>query len=67
MPGRDRGGVILTTLLGIVGAILGTFLGQTFGFYAPGESAGFLMSIRGSVILFLGRRLGAGSEQEGPR
>ena len=42
MPGRDPGGFILTTILGIVGALVATFLGQAMGVYAAGQSAGFI-------------------------
>ena len=44
MPGRDPGGFIVTTLLGVVGAVLGGFLGRALGFYGPTQAAGFLMS-----------------------
>jgi uncharacterized membrane protein YeaQ/YmgE (transglycosylase-associated protein family) len=51
MPGRDALGFILTTLLGIGGAFLGTFIGQAIGHYGPHDSAGFLMSLLGALIL----------------
>jgi uncharacterized membrane protein YeaQ/YmgE (transglycosylase-associated protein family) len=51
MPGNDPGGIIVTTLLGIVGAILGGYLGQALGMYAPGEAAGLFMSIVGAVLI----------------
>jgi uncharacterized membrane protein YeaQ/YmgE (transglycosylase-associated protein family) len=51
MPGKDPGGFIVTALLGIAGALIGGFLGRTMGFYGPNESAGWLMSILGAVIL----------------
>src|SRR5205085_10887027 len=51
MPGRDPGGFIITILLGIAGAMLGGFVGRALGFYGPQESAGWLMSILGAVIL----------------
>jgi uncharacterized membrane protein YeaQ/YmgE (transglycosylase-associated protein family) len=58
MPGRDPGGIVVTMLLGIAGALLGGFLGRAFGWYGPGEAAGYLMSIAGAVlILFVYRRL----------
>lgn len=58
MPGKDPGGFILTTLLGIAGALIGTFLGQGLGLYLPGEPAGFLMSIVGALaVLFIYRML----------
>jgi uncharacterized membrane protein YeaQ/YmgE (transglycosylase-associated protein family) len=51
MPGRDPGGIIVTMLLGIAGAVLGGFLGRALGFYGPGEAAGFVMSFLGAVVL----------------
>ena len=52
-PGRDPGGFIVTMLLGIVGALVGGFIGRAMGFYGPNESAGWLMSILGAVVLLL--------------
>lgn len=57
MPGRDPGGIIVTMLLGIVGALLGGFLGRSIGLYGPGEAAGFVMSLVGAIILLLLYRL----------
>ena len=51
MPGKDPGGFIITMLIGVAGAMLATFLGRTLGWYAPGESAGFIMSVLGAVLL----------------
>jgi len=51
MPGRDPGGFIVTILLGIAGALVGGFIGRAMGFYGPTESAGWLMSILGAIIL----------------
>jgi uncharacterized membrane protein YeaQ/YmgE (transglycosylase-associated protein family) len=51
MPGRDPGGLIITTLLGIIGAVVGGFLGRSLGLYGPGEPAGFLMATLGAVVL----------------
>ena len=51
MPGKDPGGIFITMLLGIAGAFLGTFLGRAVGHYGPDESAGFLMSLLGAIIL----------------
>jgi len=51
MPGRDPGGFIVTILLGIAGALLGGFIGRAMGFYGPNESAGWIISILGAVIL----------------
>ena len=57
MPGRDPGGIIVTMLLGIVGAVLGGWLGQGLGLYAPGEPAGFIMAVIGAIIVLLLYRL----------
>jgi uncharacterized membrane protein YeaQ/YmgE (transglycosylase-associated protein family) len=51
MPGRDPGGYIVTILLGIAGSIIGTFIGRAVGFYSQGESAGFIMSVIGAIVL----------------
>jgi uncharacterized membrane protein YeaQ/YmgE (transglycosylase-associated protein family) len=52
MPGRNEpSGFILTTILGIVGAFLATFLGQAIGWYRAGEGAGFIGAIVGAVIV----------------
>ncbi len=51
MPGKDPGGIIVTMLLGIAGALLGGFAGRALGLYGEGEAAGFLMSFLGAVIL----------------
>ena len=60
MPGRDPGGFIVTILLGIAGALIGGFVGQSLGFYREGEPAGFLMAVLGSIILLLLYRMFAG-------
>ena len=52
-PGRDPGGFIVTTLLGIAGALLGGFIGRAMGFYGPNQPAGWLMSIGGAIVLLL--------------
>jgi uncharacterized membrane protein YeaQ/YmgE (transglycosylase-associated protein family) len=51
MPGRDPGGFIITTLLGMAGALIATWLGQAIGWYAPGEAAGFVGAVVGAIIL----------------
>jgi uncharacterized membrane protein YeaQ/YmgE (transglycosylase-associated protein family) len=63
MPGRDPGGFILTIVLGVAGALLGGFLGQSLGLYREGEPAGFLMAVVGSIILLLIYRLFLGSRR----
>jgi uncharacterized membrane protein YeaQ/YmgE (transglycosylase-associated protein family) len=57
MPGRDPGGILVTMLIGIAGAFLGTMLGRGLGLYAEGESAGFIMSVVGSIVLLFLYRL----------
>ncbi len=51
MPGRDPGGFIITALLGIVGALVATFLGQAMGIYAAGQSAGFIGAVIGAIVV----------------
>jgi uncharacterized membrane protein YeaQ/YmgE (transglycosylase-associated protein family) len=51
MPGRDPGGIIVTIVLGIVGALLGGWLGRAIGLYGPDEAAGFVMALIGALIL----------------
>jgi uncharacterized membrane protein YeaQ/YmgE (transglycosylase-associated protein family) len=53
MPGRDPGGIVVTMLLGIAGALLGGFIGRAMGFYGPGEAAGWVMSFLGAVVLLV--------------
>ncbi|MEP7133215.1 MAG: GlsB/YeaQ/YmgE family stress response membrane protein [Acidobacteriota bacterium] len=58
MPGRDGGGIIVTTLLGMVGALLGGFLGRALGLYHDGEPAGFIGALVGAlVVLFVYRAM----------
>ena len=51
MPGNDPGGIIVTMLLGIVGAVVGGWIGRALGFYGPNDPAGFLMSLVGAIAL----------------
>ena len=51
MPGRDPGGIFVTMLLGIAGALVGGFFGRLLGLYGPGEGAGFIMSTLGAILL----------------
>ena len=52
MPGKDPGGCIITMLLGIAGAWLGTFIGRMI-FAGPNYAAGWIMSIVGAMLLLL--------------
>jgi uncharacterized membrane protein YeaQ/YmgE (transglycosylase-associated protein family) len=49
-PGRDPGGVIVTALLGLVGAMIGTFVGRTL-WGGAGYSAGWITSILGTIVV----------------
>ncbi len=51
MPGRQRIGLILTTLLGIGGAIVASWLGQRMGWYSAGQPAGFIGAILGAMLI----------------
>lgn len=51
MPGRDPGGIIVTMLLGIAGALVGGFVGRALGWYGPNDGAGFFMSFLGAILL----------------
>ena len=51
MPGKDPGGFIVTTLLGIGGSVLATWLGRVIGWYTDEQSAGFIMSVLGAVVI----------------
>ena len=54
MPGgNEPSGFILTTILGIVGAFVATFLGQALGWYRPGEGAGLIGAVVGAVIVLI--------------
>jgi uncharacterized membrane protein YeaQ/YmgE (transglycosylase-associated protein family) len=51
-PGSNEpSGFILTTILGIVGAFVATFLGQAIGWYQPGEGAGLIGAVVGAVVV----------------
>ena len=51
MPGKDPGGWIITTLLGVVGALVGGFLGRMLGLYKENEPAGFIGAFLGAVLV----------------
>jgi uncharacterized membrane protein YeaQ/YmgE (transglycosylase-associated protein family) len=52
-PGDDRMGLIMTTLLGIAGAFVARYVGQAMGWYGPNDSAGWIASIIGAVVLLV--------------
>lgn len=51
MPGKDPGGFIVTILLGIAGSFVGTWIGRAVGWYQEGQSAGFIVSVLGALLL----------------
>lgn len=50
-PGDDKMGLLFTTLVGIVGAFVGRFIGQAMGIYNANEPAGFIGAVVGAVIV----------------
>ncbi len=60
MPGDDPGGIIVTILLGIAGALVGGFLGRALGLYEPGEGAGWIAAFVGALLLLVLYRMVAG-------
>jgi uncharacterized membrane protein YeaQ/YmgE (transglycosylase-associated protein family) len=57
MPGPDPGGMIVTIVLGIVGALLGGWIGRAMGVYQPGQPAGFVMAVIGAIVVLAIYRL----------
>jgi uncharacterized membrane protein YeaQ/YmgE (transglycosylase-associated protein family) len=52
MPGENEpAGFVLTTILGIVGAFVATYLGQALGWYGPGQGAGLIGAVLGAIIV----------------
>lgn len=56
-PGRDPSGFFITVAIGIAGSLLATYLGRAMGWYAIGETAGFLGALIGSIVLLLAYRM----------
>jgi uncharacterized membrane protein YeaQ/YmgE (transglycosylase-associated protein family) len=64
MPGdNEPTGFILTTILGIVGAFVATYLGQALGWYTPGEGAGLIGAVVGAIIVLFVYGLFAGRQR----
>lgn len=63
MPGKDPGGIIVTILIGIAGALLAGFLGRALGWYTEGDAAGFIASVVGAILLLLIYRLLTGNRR----
>ena len=64
MPGRDPGGIILTILLGIGGALVAKFLGQVLGIYQEGQTAGLIGSTVGAIVILFAYRLVKGKQAQ---
>ena len=65
MPGKDPGGWVVAIILGLAGSFVAGFLGRSLGWYADGESAGFIFSIVGAMLLLFIWR--AASKNKGGR
>jgi uncharacterized membrane protein YeaQ/YmgE (transglycosylase-associated protein family) len=59
-PGRDPGGFLVTIGIGIVGSLLGGFIGRVMGLYRQGQGAGMIMSVIGAIVLLVLYRAVAG-------
>jgi len=51
LPGNNPGGIIATSLIGIAGSFIATYAGRAMGWYQEGQSAGFIMSLIGAIVL----------------
>ena len=60
MPGKQNIGVLMTIVLGILGALVAGWFGQYMGWYASGEPAGFLGAVVGAVAVLAALRLFSG-------
>jgi len=62
MPGKDPGGFIVTAILGVVGSFVATWAGKALNLYQPGQTAGWIGSIVGAIILLLIYRMARGKK-----
>ncbi|MEO6111772.1 MAG: GlsB/YeaQ/YmgE family stress response membrane protein [Nitrospiraceae bacterium] len=65
MPGRDPGGMIVTILLGIGGALVGGFIGRALGWYGEGDPVGFIMAVIGAILVLFAYRKISGPSRVG--
>lgn len=65
MPGRDPGGMIVTVLLGIVGALIGGFIGRLLGWYGESDPVGFIMAVLGAILVLFAYRKISGPSSVG--
>jgi len=67
MPGRDGGGILMTIILGVTGALVAGFIGRAMGLYHQGQGAGIIASILGAMLLLLIYRMARrGGRPTGP-
>jgi uncharacterized membrane protein YeaQ/YmgE (transglycosylase-associated protein family) len=52
-PGDDSMGIIMTTVVGVLGALAATYIGQAMGWYTAGQPAGFIASVVGAIVLLI--------------
>ena len=64
-PGKDPGGLIMTALLGIAGAVVASYLGRAIGWYGEGQTAGFIAAVFGSMLLLFIYRLLRSNQHSG--
>jgi uncharacterized membrane protein YeaQ/YmgE (transglycosylase-associated protein family) len=62
VPGKDRSGCLITILIGIAGSFIASYLGRMLGWYREGQSAGFIMSVLGAILLLFIYRLLTGKK-----
>ena len=62
MPGKDPSGCLITILLGVAGSFVAGYLGRMLGWYQEGQSAGFIMSVLGAILLLFVYRLLTGKK-----
>jgi uncharacterized membrane protein YeaQ/YmgE (transglycosylase-associated protein family) len=61
MPGRQGGGIVVTTLLGVAGSMVATYAGQALGWYSAGQGAGWIASVLGAIaVLWIYGKVTAG-------
>lgn len=65
MPGRDPGGMIVTILLGIGGALVGGFIGRALGWYGEGDPVGFILAVIGAILVLFAYRKISGPSRVG--
>lgn len=66
MPGRDPGGFVLTAVIGIVGALLGGWIGRAMGMYRTDDPVGFIMALLGSMLLLFIYRMATRTTADHP-